>query len=628
MPNNSTVILLLQVIATLMSWSSLSASEDYLFENLGRPLTPQAIPVEAVTHSSTGETIAWCPVSDPDRFGILGINVKTGADILIDLSKYRRSSSIQLVKGKSGHLYIYAGKPAHFFKYDPETHKLVDLGVPARPGHYITGHAFTDDGVFYVGSYPKTHFVGIDTATDKIISVGKIAEEDRQRYIIGPVAAADGTIYIPVGLHHAELWAYSPTTKKKWEIPLPKSLAAQQGVVTLIRAADGGVYGRKGNVFFKCSPDKTELIDALPAAADMAKARRSFEGREYLKLDSDGCLVSRESGSKELSRLKTSARARTVLIYSISTLYNGKIIGGGFIPSRTWSYDPATNKMEDWGKFVKPNTQVYDTLNHRGKLFLSSYSFAHLDRLDPETRKVQHIGNLNEKYGMERIQHLIEGPDQMIYGPTRPSKGYLDGGIVRINPEDLSIRVVSPILKGLAPTGLVLLEESGLFFGTTTIRGGTSAIPTEEAAKCFIWDPKTEKVVWEGVPVPDVTEYRGVVRGRDGLVYGISQYHYFVFDPVKREVLHTGDLPVKPRRGTRLVRGSVGPDGTVYALTEGAVIGISPEDYQARVVATHPSIMKRFHEDLHGNFAAWLSPDGVLYYGSGSELWRVNLAKK
>jgi hypothetical protein len=259
---------------------------------------------------------------------------------------------------------------------------------------------------------------------------------------------------------------------------------------------------------------------------------------------------------------------------------------------------------------------------------LSSYSFAWLDQVDPVTRKVTRIGNLNEKHGMERIQHLVVGSDEMIYGPTRPAKGYLDGGIVKVNPKSLDFEVVVPIIKGLAPTSLVLIEETGEFFGTTTTQGGTSAIATEKDARVFIWDPKTSKVVWSDPVIPGVKGWIWAARGSNGLIYGVGDFKYFAINPFTRKVVHTGELPINKGSAVRLARRPAGPKKMIYALVEGTLIGIDPTDHQARVVASHPSIMNPFHERLHGTLAICATRDGNLYYGSGADLWKVTITEE
>ena len=500
--------------------TSLQAEENYVFENLGRPITPKPLPLEAITVNKTGERIAWGWVSDPDRFGVFGIDIKTGKSTFIDLRQYRRSSQIRLDRGKNGHLYIYAGSPARFFKYDIDSKELRDLGCPASPAFYITGHAMSEEGVFYVGSYPGTHLVSVNTETDEVKYVARIAKDNRQKYIISPVIGGDGTIYIPVGLHHSEVWAFNPKTGEQTQI-LSGELNALQGVATLYVNQEGEVYGESKGTSFRCHPDRTEIIPALPKG--LAKlATPKLDGIEYVELDKEGRLVSRNVETGATERLKSDFAPGSTLLYSIAEDETGKIWGGSFKPSNTWSYVPKTGEMEDWGRLVVPQTQVYDTLKYKDKLYLSSYSFAWLDQVDPVTRKVTRIGNLNEKHGMERIQHLVVGSDEMIYGPTRPAKGYLDGGIVKVNPKSLDFEVVVPIIKGLAPTSLVLIEETGEFFGTTTTQGGTSAIATEKDARVFIWDPKTSKVVWSDPVIPGVKGWIWAARGSNGLIYGVG----------------------------------------------------------------------------------------------------------
>lgn len=620
----SSSLLFIAAALLICGESRVVAEGRYVFENLGEPMEAKTIPIEAVTVNASGQAVAWGVRVDPDHFEAVGLDAATGADIRLDLMRYKRSSQIRIMRGRSGHLYIYAGSPARFFKYDIDRHELIDLGRPAAPARYINGHTVAPDGRFYVGSYPATNFVCVDTTTDQTYSIGPIAEDKRQKYIIEPATSDDNIVYIPVGLHHAELWTYDPVTGAKRQV-LPESLTQHQGTVWVFVADDGQVYGTGFGRSFRCYPDRIELVDELPKRRD-ERSQITVAGVEYREIDPSGRLVIHDTRSGATRFVQTGVRGESVMIYSIGGIHDGKLWGGGFSPARTWTLDLQTGKFEDWGRLVRPKTQVYDTFFHERGVFLSSYLGADIDLLDPQRRQITHVVSLKETHhGQERLPHFVLGPDGNIYGPTMPVKGHLDGGIVRVDPETLACAWF-PIVDDLAPTSLVVVPGTSELFGTATIHSSTSVVPTRREGAVFIWDIEQEKVVWEGSPVPGTEHYRWATMGRNGLVYGITNTHYFVFDPKARRVVHVGELPLPDKNLTVLLAPEpTGPEGLIVGLLRGRVFAIDPRDHSVRVLAEHPSILRDEHVTEHTTLAIWASPEGVLYYGAGPELWRVNL---
>jgi len=612
-------------LAAVAPNAAVAADGEYIFENLGAPMVPREIPIEAVTVSADGQTIAWGSLSDPDHFAVIGVDAATGASIRLDLMRYKRSSQIRMVRGRSGHLYLYAGSPARYFKYDVDRRELVDLGRPASPARYVNGHALAPDGRFYVGSYPATNLVSVDTATDRTHAAGRMADDPRQKYIVLPAVSDDNIVYVPVGLHHAELWAYNPATGEKRQI-LTDDLMRNQGVVKVFLADDGQVYGEGFGSQFRCHPDRIEPVSTLPAPReDLSQV--TLDGRVYRRIDPDGSLVIEDTNADTTRRVPTDARGIGVMIYSISGIHDGKLWGGGMSPARTWTYDLATGAMEDWGRLVRPQTQVYDTLFHERGLFLSSYLGAHVDLLDPRTRKLTHVVSLKATNGQERLPHFLMGPDGHIYGPTQPLKGHLTGGIVRINPQTLDYAWF-PVIEDLAPTSLVVVPGTTLLFGTTSIISSTGAIPAHEEASVFLWDTESREVVWRASPITGTRTYRWACADRNGLLYAVSDdERYFVFDPSQRRVVHTGELPAPKGNYTSLMaRQPMGPRGLIVGLLRGLVFAIDPVSHDVSVIARHPSILRDEHVTDHTTRAIWGSPEGVLYYGAGPELWRVNLS--
>lgn len=402
----------------------------------------------------------------------------------------------------------------------------------------------------------------------------------------------------------------------------------EQGYTAVFAADDGHVYGEGFGQKFRCYPDRIEFMTNLPSPRD-DRSQTTVAGQEYREIDPHGNLVVFDTSSGHEHQFPTELRGQGVLIFSIGgTDDAGRLWGGGWSPSRTWTYNVNTGQMRDWGKIVHPNTQVEATLIHPRGIFLSSYLGAHIDFFSPGTETRTHITSFHNSHGQERLPWLLTGSDGMIYGPLQPVKGHLDGGIARVDPETLTHTAWTGFLEHLTPTTLVAVPGTDLLFGGTTIQGSTGAIPMRDEAVVFLWDTVHAEVVWHEAIIPGERRYR-VMGGNDGLIYGLTDEKYFVFDPVERELLHVGDLPANEglQHRYRLAKQPCGPDGLIVGLMKGFIFAIDPTDFSVRIVARHPSILEDKHETLHSTRAIWASPEGMLYYGAGTDLWRADLTR-
>jgi hypothetical protein len=278
-----------------------------------------------------------------------------------------------------------------------------------------------------------------------------------------------------------------------------------------------------------------------------------------------------------------------------------------------------TGKLADLGSLVGARVQMNGTLNQPRGLFLSSYLPASFDFYDPArpVRPGENPRHITSVEGQERPVHFIAGPDGMLYAGTFPAKGRLGGALVRIDPAELSARDWSNLVPNQSIDGLAAVPELGALFGTTSIQGGSSATPTEKEACVFLWDCKKETVTFTAKPVAGAKRYGAATRGRDGMLYGVAEAQFYVFDPKARKTVFTGPLPVKATHFPDLAAEPAGPGGLIYGLGDDAIFAINPADHTVKVVGQDPSLAKAF--------GFFVTPDEELYYGSGAHLMRCRL---
>lgn len=610
--------MLLALLALGVAAAALAAPEaDLPCEKLGTPLVARDLALEAVTKGADGQYTVWGRYETAERNAAVGLPLAGGEAVWVDTTKYGRGH-VFMTTGADGNLYLYTGTPGHFLRYDVTKGELTDLGSPAQPASYWMGQYRDPQGRWYIGTFPGVHVVCCDTRTGETKAWGPLAEDQRQQYVIRVAVSDQGMIYAAVGLHHRELWVVDPASGAKRQL-LPAEMTQAQGAPDVWTAADGQVYGRSEGKEFRCHPDRLEFGPTAPARPDPERLKAGAD--TVLGLNPDGQLRLRDATGAERT-VPTQYAGRPVTIFSVGCEYQGKLWGGGLFPGLLWSFDPATGKLQNHGMMAAGAIQIYDLIGGDEGLYLASYMGCHLDLYRPDQPRRQGENPFRiagSVPGQERPNQWERGPDGKLYFGTTPAKGRLGGALVQVDPATRKWRQWPCPLPNLSLTHLAAIPETGELLVCCSIGGGSSAIPTEQEAAVYLWDPVQEKMTWSGKPVPGTRSYWRAVRLRDGRVFGVTGDQYYVFDPVKRLTLATGPLPVKALAFPTLNDEPVGEQGLVYGIGEGAVFAFDPAANAVRIVGRHPSLTR-----AHGFL---VTGEGVLYYGSGADLWRCVLPR-
>lgn len=603
-------------IIALTTLLGLGQVPDLKFEKLGIPIIIRDLAINAVTHDPDGYDLAWGMrnVTGGGEQALVGIRLDTGDTVSFDVIKYGTSRTAA-IPGADGAVYVYSGNPAHFLRYDPATRKLTDLGCPATPANYFSSPSISPDGIAYIGSYPGTHVAWVNTRTGEIGTLGRMAEDKRQQYVIHCAVADDGWVYSATGLHHMELWACNPKTLEKKQI-LPERFLSFQGNPGVWTAADGKVYGRAKDTTFLCTPTGVEEMAAPPA-----RPRQPLKTGDWTvgAIDGEGKITLTHATTGEKKVLQTKYTGRPAKIFSVAAERDGILYGSSLLPGNMFSIDTKTGTLKDLGIITTGPLQVYDIINRPQGLFIATYMGSHVDlyRPDQPVQKGENPKYLGRAPGMERPVQWCLGPEGMLYTGNTPAKGRLGGALMQVDPDKGTIRTWANIIPNQSIEYLAPVPEQNLLYGTCTIGGGSSAIPVEKEAFCFLWDCKAEKAVWQGQPIPGTTTYGRAVRAGNGLLYGVAGSKFYVFDPAKRETVCTGDLPVRGLSFPMLHDEPVGPRGLLVGIGDGAIVAIDPATNKAEILAKHPSL-----SGVHGFM---VDSQNTLYYGSQNELWRVRL---
>lgn len=593
-----------------------ASAAPLVVEDLGQPVR---LPTEIqfVTKDAQNRSIAWGSVVDDERRALVGVRADSGELVTVDLFPFGKSNANVLFKQNEDTILIYAGNPGRFFKYEIAADKLTPLGEVSKATYWFgAGSAVAPNGKIYVGTYPGAGVSVLDPATEKV-EHWTLTSDPKQSYVTIPAAADDNTVYFPVGLHHPELWSYSPATGQRKQI-LPPSLQKGSGTCRVWTATDGQVYGQKGSTTFLCKPDG---IVIGPAPEPREKIADSKIGDKIAReIDGRGRLVLQGADATPPTYVQTPYQSRAITLYSIGGELNGKLYGSSVKPANTFSYDTATGETEDLGVITGGRVQVYDQLAHGDGVFLSSYVGSYYDYYVPsqplsETNP-RRIGRAGQ--GQERPLQMIVGPDGKIYSSNMPVKGELGGALTRIDPQTFDLKTWRNIIPKQSIMSVAPVPELNALFLTSSIAGGTSSITTEKEAFVALWDIAGEKVVFQAQPIAGAKSYSKAVRARNGIIYGFAEEKYYAFDPVKRKVVFTGVLP-EGKRAPLLADEPVGDAGLIYGVNRdsGEVFAINPADHSLKIIGQD--------KNLQGLYALTITKSGVLYFTNGATLLRCKL---
>ncbi len=607
-------------------------------ESLGNPVRSGELIVAGYTRGADQSETAWARVMLPERRGILGIDCKSGKTTWVDLAKY--GTHLQLLRvhpnGKAYALVkntLAKDKNANalLVEYDPATGKQREIPLPVRGDYFmpVTGD-IAPDGTIFVGTYPEVQLAWFNPETGKSGGTKRLSSDARQKYVLYLLSDKDGKIYFTVGLHHPELFCYDPVSGASRQL-LPEKFAKSTIKGRIYRGTDGQVYAQYGKEVFRCFPDRVEPVDALPALEfdkpyTFPGNFTLADGRQLLSVDSEGVLSLSNPATGKIEEIPTDFPAFSPLVYSICPGLNGTIWVGSFSPAALASFTHGEAKPEytNYGKRTSGSTQIYWAHEYPDRVYLSSYVGGSIDRMDKNHDKFKKVVRLSGKEQQERVFMLIPGPDGKLYGPTMPIKGHLGGGIVVVDPENDTYRFYRNVVDQQSLRALAATPD-GLIFGVSDINGGTSAIPTAREAKIFLWDPATKKVVWDAAPLKGEKYYLGAypLGGSRFWTVGVTSRKVVVVDTARRTIEKTIELP--RRSGLRPLGSAPVLGDRAYLLLGDGLYEVDIAGEKVTKLFSSPEIEAKFVNSLHGTHAEYMAPDGTVYFGSQSGLYRIRL---
>jgi len=313
-------------------------------------------------------------------------------------------------------------------------------------------------------------------------------------------------------------------------------------------------------------------------------------------------------------------------IVAVAVAPDGSISGGTSFPMRMFSYGA---KADAWKN--GPAYGQFNTVARQGdRFFVGGYPHGFLLEWAPgeawvPTVKGDTKGNARfltdcepTIYRPHDLLPLADGRTVVMAGT--PAYGHTGGGLLFWDRAagTKTLLVHTDILPDLSTMSLMELRD-GRILGGTTIAGGTGGEAKAKVAELYVMDTATKKVDWHAAVLPGVKVYTDLAEGPRGLIYGFAgRDRFFVFDSVKKEIVHVGEMPAKfggiiTGQGPRaFVRGN---KDAVFVLFTKGIARIDPATFAVTWLADSPMPIGSGGDVLEGR----------IYFASGSHLFSYPL---
>lgn len=494
------------------------------------------------------------------------------------------------------------------------------------------GMGMTEDekGVIWTVTYPNSGVISFNPTTKEFKDYGSVYNQNWKQYPRYIAADDAGWIYFAIGNTASQIVAFNPISGKSK--PMLDEAERKRGTAYVYRDTDGKVYGQsiQGEKeewlqFYKGERSKADnhrIKPVLEIAGSQSLFHRVFpDGRKIKEVD----LVNRKltienPGKGTVKQLSFDYDSDGALIMGVGRSPDGQIVGGTAFPMRFFHYNPKTNAIQ--------NTQAFDQFNAMGQLgnrfYFGLYPHGDLLEWDPSKPWV------NTKKDAVTNPLLLADGNPLIYRPSRvhaasdkktiimsgtPDYGYTGGGLLFWDTGSKT--------KTLLPDTAVVIDQStlslvnlsgGKLLGGTTTQPGTGGEKKAKEAELYIMDLAKKKVEWHQPLLPGIQNYSDMLMGPDGLVYGIADSKkLFVFDPVKRTIVHQEDVSAKYGVTTSAQSPRIfvtGPNKEIYLLFVKGIVKLEPGSFKTTLVAKSPVDINAGGDYMNGK----------IYFVSGSHI--------
>jgi hypothetical protein len=408
------------------------------------------------------------------------------------------------------------------------------------------------------------------------------------------------------------------------------------------RDVNGKVYGYapdpdgEGKQWYELYDGQATKLDEAPdmdrnnyiAGSQGLKHRDLPNGERVKDLDLvHGELVVENPETDETREMDFELDAEGGAGMSVAATPDGRLVGGTYIPHRSFAYDPADDEWArrdcygQWNTLAVTDDTVYVGCYTEGVVLEWELNdeWVNTTRDNPDANP-EYLKQTRAHPDIGRPYALLAYPDdRTVILAGFPGYGYTGGGLMFYDRQTGDAEVIAheDIVPWHSTMSLLALPDGKLLGGTTPLASNGGVRKAEGPSELYILDMDSRRVEWHGAPIEGIERYDDLIMGPDGLVFGTADRGlFFVFDPAARDVIHQEDLretlgSTVYQQGPRIFVQT--PDGRIYMLFGKGIAQLDPETYEVTMVAESPGGL--------GNGGAYV--DGRLYFcGShGAHLW-------
>lgn len=523
----------------------------------------------------------------------------------------------------------------HFSEFDPAKRAFTFFQKNAPQMAMSLTEA--DDGTIWAATYPNTGLVSFNPAKRTFAEVRSANAENWFQYPRSIATAADGWVYAGVGSAAAQVVAYHPRTGETRAL-FAKSERAP-GYASVRAHAGGKVFAQMplvgGAKWFELARGEALPLAAKPTApakaviaGDQGLFHAQFpSGRIAVECDTvERTLVVRDPATNETKRVTFDYSSDGAHVIALAAASDGTLTGGTAFPMRMFRFDPARDAWEN-----RPAHGQFNTVARQGdRFFVGGYGHGFLLEWDPaqpwaRTAKSGERGNpryLTEcEPTINRPHDLLPLPDgNTVVMAGTPGYGLTGGGLLIWGraAQSRTLLTHEQLLPQQSTMSLVAVSETK-FLGGTTTGAGTGGERKAKEAELYVFDVATKQIEWHAALFPGAQVYTDLGPGPRGLFYGFAdRSRFFVFDPVKRAVVHTAEL----KEGFGAVVTGQGPRafvrdgrGRTFVLFNKGIARIDEASFAVSWVAKSPVTISAGGDVLGGR----------VYFAGGSHLFSCAL---
>lgn len=600
---------------------------DFIDHGVGAPVAESRGVI--VTEDASGSGLLLALTNDLSPRGwILLVNLDTGESGQFYYPEgVPNSAPFASLMSENGRFYTVFGKT--FVEFDPVAREWLFHGVPPEAGVHVTGSAMCDGpgGRIFAGMHQNCQLISYDPETQELRAHGEL--DDAEHYVNTLVADDAGWLYAGIGTARQNVVALNPDTGERVQVPDEDQRVHGSGHVHV--AADGNVYGRVGDTWWRLQGGEAEEIpaDTVPAAQPTGaigwgqKTGELPDGRKVTKFVLPDRYLELTHPDGEVERITFDYESEGASITSVATGPDGRIYASSCHPMHLVRYDPDAEVLTDLGGVPAIGGGNMCAMTSAGEyLYGAEYAGGRVWRYDPAApwqpgaEEPNPVAIAQYKRDLCRPRACItDATERWVAAGGFAGYGLCGGGLAVHDREtdETSLLTHQELIPYQSTIAMDFLPSGDLVGATSILAPGGGHVQAEEAV-LYILDWETRQVSFQTVPVPGARQIISVQVGSDGLVYGVAEGStLFVFDPERREMVHTEDL--SDYGGTPRQTLLAGPDGAMYGAFTASIVRIQPRTFEHEKLADVP----------RGISAGGAIHGGRLYYASGSHLWSYGL---